>query len=217
MNRENLKEMNDQQSAVSTAQAKDFEALVERKAISPQTFSVWIRRLLQGWRQGTVGVKGRADVSLSGKKPWKQKGTGRARAGTAKSPLWRKGGVIHGPQPRVHTLKINKKQKSNVLNALLWNYLDQGKIYIVQEHFEGDKPKTAFAHNLLQKINLVNSKLVLFVESTDVLTHASFMNLPNVNMVYFDEANAFDLANSQGWLVFQKDLSLFKEMVSQWL
>src|SRR5690348_15481044 len=73
----------------------------DRTLVSVQSFSTWIRSLLQNWRQGTVGVKGRSDVARSNKKPWKQKGTGRARAGSARSPLWRGGGVIFGPSPRV--------------------------------------------------------------------------------------------------------------------
>ena len=67
--------------------------------------SIYIRSLLQNWRQGTVACKGRSDVGYSNKKPWKQKGTGRARAGSARSPLWRGGGVIFGPQPRTRVLK----------------------------------------------------------------------------------------------------------------
>ena len=65
--------------------------------------------MLQNWRQGTVACKGRSDVAFSNKKPWKQKGTGRARAGSARSPLWRKGGVIFGPQPRTRTLTITQE------------------------------------------------------------------------------------------------------------
>jgi ribosomal protein L4 len=73
--------------------------------------SHYVRALLQNWRQGTVWSRGRSDVSFSNKKPWKQKGTGRARAGSPKSPLWRGGGVIFGPQERSRLLKINRKAR----------------------------------------------------------------------------------------------------------
>ena len=79
-----------------------------RKSVAPSTFSIEVRRLLQNWRQGTVACKGRSDVKGSTRKPWKQKGTGRARAGDVKSPIWRGGGVIFGPQKRVKTLKTTK-------------------------------------------------------------------------------------------------------------
>src|SRR3990167_8761361 len=79
---------------------------VRSKNVANATFSTWVRVLLQNGRQGTVACKGRSDVAFSNKKPWKQKGTGRARAGSARSPVWRKGGVIFGPQARVRKLSI---------------------------------------------------------------------------------------------------------------
>ena len=70
----------------------------DKKIASKANFALWVRALLQNWRQGTVVCKGRSEVAYSNKKPWKQKGTGRARAGSARSPLWRSGGVIFGPK-----------------------------------------------------------------------------------------------------------------------
>ena len=74
---------------------------------------------MQNWRQGTVACKGRSDVAFSNKKPWKQKGTGRARAGSARSPLWRGGGVIFGPQPRTRMLKVAKQVKKKCFKCYL--------------------------------------------------------------------------------------------------
>jgi large subunit ribosomal protein L4 len=89
--------------------SQDLAEGTERKEMSRRGFAMAVRALLQNWRQGTVACKGRSDVSFSNKKPWKQKGTGRARAGSARSPLWRGGGVAFGPQPRTRTLKITKE------------------------------------------------------------------------------------------------------------
>src|SRR3990170_8981839 len=89
---------------------------IPEKPASREEISTWVRVLVHNWHQGTVGVKGRSDVAFSGKKPWKQKGTGRARAGTARSPLWRGGGVIFGPQAKVKTLRVSQKQKKNVMH-----------------------------------------------------------------------------------------------------
>src|SRR5260221_13587778 len=82
------------------AQELEFDTTAFVKA-DPATFSTWIRVLAQNWRQGTVACKGRSDVAYTNRKPWKQKGTGRARAGSARSPLWKGGGAIFGPQARV--------------------------------------------------------------------------------------------------------------------
>ena len=91
---------------------KDFGTNTERRVMPLTSFAIWVKALMQNWRQGTVACKGRADVtSRSNKKPWKQKGTGRARAGSPRSPLWRGGGVIFGPQPRVRKLSLNQGTK----------------------------------------------------------------------------------------------------------
>src|SRR5262245_26717589 len=94
----------------------------QKKAHTNVAFSTWVRSLLQNWRQGTVGCKDRGEVtSRSNKKPWKQKGTGRARSGSPRSPIWRGGGVTFGPQPRVRTLAVSGQAKKGVLNSILFN------------------------------------------------------------------------------------------------
>lgn len=195
----------------------DLGLEITNKSITPAGVSMCIRKLLQNWRQGTVGVKGRSDVSYSNRKPWKQKGTGRARAGSARSPLWRGGGITFGPQPRVRNLKITKKLRQGIFNTILCNYLESGKISTLPWDFAGSAPKTSYAYNLLKQANLLHKKVVLFVSMDDVLAYASFANIPNVQVLLFDEANAFDLMNGTNWVILQKDLPAFKEMVSRWL
>lgn len=190
---------------VDTSKAKPFA----------QEFALWVHALRLNQRQGTVGCKGRADVSLSNKKPWKQKGTGRARAGTARSPLWRGGGVIFGPQERTRTLKVTKKIKKGVLEALLADYLENKRILIL-DWAPAERPKTADAAKALQSIGINKDKIVLFLPVHDSISAASFANLPNVKLVSFDEANALDLAKAKHWVVLAKDLNLFKEMVAKW-
>ena len=104
--------------------------------------AVYVRSLLQNWRQGTVACKGRSDVAYSNKKPWKQKGTGRARAGSARSPLWRGGGVIFGPQPRTRVLKAGKQVKKIMFSTqFLFNFLEQGKV--VSLNWDASHSKTS--------------------------------------------------------------------------
>lgn len=213
------KKTNKAQELEITAATRDDLGLasLERKELSGTGVSIYIRQLLQNWRQGTVGVKGRSDVSYSNRKPWKQKGTGRARAGSARSPLWRGGGIIFGPQPRVRMLKVSKKLKKAVFNNLLCDYLEHDKIRVLPWDFAGSAPKTSYAFNLLKTAHLADEKVTVFLPMNDVLAYASFINIPNVQVLLFDEANAFDLMNSKRWVVLQKDLSHFKEMVSKWL
>lgn len=185
-------------------------------AVSPKGFAVYVRALLQNWRQGTVGSKGRADVSRTNKKPFKQKGTGRARAGTARSPLWRGGGVTFGPQERTKKLSIPRKQKHRVLKSITNQYLQNNKVLLADWSLKDDKPKTAFALALLKDLGIADKKVTLLLANNDILTYASFSNLPNVRMMYFDQPNAFELARSDYWVVLNKDVDSFKQMVATW-
>ncbi|MGE0206614.1 MAG: 50S ribosomal protein L4 [Candidatus Babeliales bacterium] len=197
-------------------QEKDLANIVARREVSAASFSTWVRQLLQNWRQGTVGCKTRAEVNRTGKKPWKQKGTGRARAGTARSPLWRGGGIVFGPQPRTRTLKVTKKVKEGVLNTLLWNAVDAGKVVTLNWKLDAAKPKTALAQQVLKQAGLDIVKVCLLLPADDFLHFASFGNIPNVRVVPFDAVNAYDLALADKWVVLEKDLDVFKDMVSAW-
>ncbi len=186
------------------------------KPISTKAVSTWIRTLLQNWRQGTVKVKGRADVARTGKKPFKQKGTGRARAGTSRSPLWRGGGVIFGPQPRVRKLTLPSKVRKKVFEKLLHSRVKDNSLFVLEGQIMGDVPKTSQAYSLLKAAELHTKKIVLFIPRGDVLTYASFVNLPNVQLLFFDQCNAYDLLNADSWVVLKKDFDQFKKMVEQW-
>jgi large subunit ribosomal protein L4 len=190
----------------------DIDFSLNKRELSPKTFSCAVRVLLQNWRQGTVACKARGDVSFSNIKPWKQKGTGRARAGSRRSPLWRKGGVIFGPQPRTRKLALNKKQSKLALNNLFSSFEDL--TYCLD--FQTEQPSTREAANLLKNMGLNNKKMVLFLPFGDEKNFASFRNIPNVRVVSFSQPNAYDLSCCSGWLFLKKDLELFKNMVSSW-
>lgn len=190
---------------------------VEQASVSPACFAVAIRAQLQNWRQGTVACKGRSDVNKTGKKPWKQKGTGRARAGSFRSPIWRGGGVTFGPQPRVRKLSVPKAMRRLALQQLLWKQLNDGRIFVLPIAWTDEKPKTSIACQALKNIGLANEKIVLFVGIHDYRTQASFANVPNVRMLFFDQPNAYDLANGSYWLYLEQDDKLFKEMVGAWI
>ena len=194
----------------------DLALQAPEKRASAKQFAVWIRALLQNWRQGTVGCKGRSDVNKTNKKPWKQKGTGRARAGSARSPLWRGGGVIFGPQERSRTLTVTKNMRNNVLRSMVAEFIDNQKVVMLDWLASDLKPKTSGAHKMLQDNGLGNLKLLLFVSQDDMATYASFRNIPMIHLSLFDQVNAYHLAWADRWIVLKKDLELFKDMVSKW-
>lgn len=185
--------------------------------VSPAAFAISLRVLFQNWRQGTVACKGRSDVARSNKKPWKQKGTGRARAGSARSPLWRGGGVTFGPQARTRTLSIGKKARRQVLYTIFLDALRSGKVVCADWQLQSERAKTSEAAKLLKSCGLMHEKVTLFLPISDSLTYASFSNIANVQILYFDQPNAFDLVNSTRWLVFKKDMEDFKGMVARWI
>ncbi len=203
--------------AVRTLTAHEMNYDRDAYTASPSAVSLWVRSLLQNWRQGTVATKDRSEVARSGKKPWKQKGTGRARAGTARSPLWRGGGVIFGPKARVKKLKVTKQVKNQVLRYLAHTFLTNDNVLTFDWKIAGDKPSTAQAAQFLKQASLHNKKLVLFVPMDDFVTYASFSNIPQVKVLFFDQGNAFDLMNTDHWIVLNKDVDSFKEMVSRWI
>lgn len=192
------------------------EAVIAEKKVARTAFACAIKVLMQNWRQGTVACKGRSDVSYSGKKPWRQKGTGRARAGTASSPLWRKGGVIFGPTARMRTLKITRKQRVMVLNNLFFGAQKNQAIYGIDFAVENQKPSTKQAASVIKNLGLANKKVLLFLAPDDVIHAASFRNLSNVRILSYDQPNVYDLSNAHAWVFLEQDSELFKGMVKRW-
>lgn len=214
--------MNKQTNNKNAAQATGLTALtVQDLGIKSDTFTdvsyaIWVRALMQNWRQGTVGTKTRGEVSFSNKKPWKQKGTGRARAGSARSPLWRGGGILFGPQPRVRTLKVNKQNKPQVLAAYLANMADQGNFFAMDWLLTENKPSTSSAHKAFKNAGLDTKKVVVFMDRNDHTTWSSLNNLPYVHVVTFDDVNAYELSLGNCIVVMSKDVNTLKEMVARW-
>lgn len=187
------------------------------KQASAASFATSVRVLQQNWRQGTVACKGRSDVNKTNKKPWKQKGTGRARAGSARSPIWRGGGVTFGPQQRTRTLAISKKVRRNVMASIFFNALQNQKVVELDWNHDLDRPRTAIAFNMLKNAGLHNKTVILFLPLHDELLRSSFANIPSVRILGFDQPNVYDLARGEQWVVFKQNMNDFKEMVSRWI
>lgn len=191
----------------------NFSAL---DSLATTAYAVSVRGLLQGWRQGTVSHQTRGQVSLTNRKPWKQKGTGRARAGSARSPIWRGGGVIFGPSPRTRKIGIARKQRRLAMHSAVQSMLENNKLYCLDVALEGDKPSTKNARKVLEPLGFGAKKLTVFLPYHDTQTYLSLRNMPNVHIMFYDQPNAFDLTNGQAWVFFKKDLNLFNEMVGAW-
>ena len=153
-----------------------------------------IRLQLDATRQGTRKTKNRSEVSGGGRKPWRQKGTGRARQGSTRATQWVGGGIPFGVSPRDYTFKINKKERVIALKSALSSKV-QEKALVVVDNFNMESAKTKDALKVLENLKLDNK--ILFVTSDDAENlYLAVRNLPNVLVIYADEVNCYDLVNA---------------------
>jgi large subunit ribosomal protein L4 len=160
-------------------------------------------------RQGTAKVKTRSEVSGGGRKPWKQKGTGRARAGSSRSPLWRGGGIVFGPTPRNYTFKINKKERTIALKTALTE-LAKEKALVVVDKIELASLKTTEAKNLIKSLNIAGN--ILFVTNGD--NENLFMacrNLGYAQVLMVDEINVLDLVYADYVVIEEEAVKTLEE------
>jgi large subunit ribosomal protein L4 len=150
-------------------------------------------------RSGSANTKTRAEVRGGGAKPYAQKGTGRARAGSTRSPQFRGGGVVHGPRPRSYAQKVNKKMIQLALNSALSDRAQSERLVVV-DAWKFATPKTKDALQAIEALKLVG-KLLIVVDEQDQLAARSFRNIPNVQLVQRNELNAYDILCCD-WLVF---------------
>ena len=146
---------------------------------------------LAGLRAGTHSTKTRGDVRGGGKKPWRQKGTGRARQGSIRSPQWVGGGVAHGPRPHDHELRVNKKMKRGALRSALTDALASGKLAVVDE-LTFDVPKTAEAAKVIGALELRGKVLLVLPEPQDTVER-SFRNLAAVRIAYAPSIGVYEV------------------------
>lgn len=160
------------------------------------------RAYLASQRAGSANTLGRSEVRGGGAKPWRQKGTGRARAGTIRSPLWKGGGVTFGPKPRDFSFKVNKKEKQLALKSVLSAKAREKKV-LVLDKLTVSEPSTKKAFELLSKLKIDKNKVTLVLSSEEEKVYLSFRNLPLVNVVLVPGINAY-LALNNEYLLFTK-------------
>ncbi|MEV4181219.1 50S ribosomal protein L4 [Streptosporangium canum] len=143
-------------------------------------------------RQGTHKAKTRGEVSGGGKKPYRQKGTGRARQGSTRAPQFAGGGTVHGPLPRDYSQKTPKKMKAAALRGALSDRANGGRVHVVSALVQGETPKTKAALESLRKITQTRSVLVV-VDEGDELTWLSLRNAPEVHLLDAGQLNTYDV------------------------
>lgn len=161
------------------------------------------------WRAGTHKVKTRAEVRGGGKKPWRQKGLGKARAGSSTSAVWVGGGVAHGPKPRSYEFSLNKKLKKKVLCGALSSRVSEGKCYALTE-FGLTQPKTQAAVGTLSSIGLYGKKTLLVIGENDTAGMKSTRNIDRVKPLSAQGVTTYDVVNSEYVLFTEAGLKEFE-------
>ncbi|WP_313822122.1 50S ribosomal protein L4 [Citricoccus sp.] len=144
-------------------------------------------------RQGTHKVKRRGEVSGAGRKPFKQKGTGRARQGSIRAPQMVGGGVVHGPEPRDYSQRTPKKMKAAALRGALSDRARNGRIHVIEELVSTGAPTTKGAKAALSSLTTGRKNVLLVIERTDDTAALSARNLESVHTLYFDQLNTYDV------------------------
>lgn len=160
-------------------------------------------------RQGTHAVKNRSAVSGGGRKPWRQKGTGRARQGSIRSPQWRGGGIVFGPTPRSYSYKLPKKVRRLAIKSVLSQKVLDNKLVVV-EALQFDAPKTKEFAQVLSNLN-VDTKVLVVVESSNDFALLAARNIPNVTIVDETDVTVLDVVNNDKLLFTKAALSKVEE------
>ena len=159
-------------------------------------------------RSGTHATKNRSEVSGGGAKPWRQKGTGRARQGSNRSPQWTGGGVVHGPRPRDHEMRVNKKMKRGALRSALTDALTSGKLSVVQD-LAFDAPKTKTAAEVLDTLELDGKVLLVLPSPSDSgAVEKSFRNIRGVRVAYARSLGVYEVIAADHLVITESALDV---------
>lgn len=188
---------------------------VEIFGIEPNDHAIYeaVTAYLANQRQGTHKTKTYGEVAGSGKKLWKQKHTGRARIGAIRSPLWKGGGTIFGPQPRDYSRELPKQLKQLARKSALSHKAKDLAIKIVED-FSFGAPKTKEMISILKALDLSNTKTLLVVPATDKIVWKSGRNLPKLHIIEANKASTYEILNSQILLIQKSALDVLVKTFS---
>jgi large subunit ribosomal protein L4 len=191
-----------------------FELRVAKEETAAHIVHRALVRQMTNSRQGTVSTKTRSEVRGGGRKPWRQKGTGRARAGSIRSPLWRGGGVIFGPKPRDFNIKLNRKERRLALRTA---FVSRAEDLIVVEEFSNElqRPKTKELVAALARWGAApEQKTLLILSDIAENVNLSARNVENLKVIAADQLNVFDLLHADKIVVTSSALTKIQEVYS---
>ena len=178
--------------------------------VNKAVLHTYVRAFLMNQRQGTQSALTRTEVSGGGKKPWKQKGTGRARQGSTRAPQWTHGGVVFAPKPRCYRVTINKKLKRIALISALSDKVASGKLIVV-DTIAAEEYKTKTMVNMLNALGAEKKSLVVLADN-DPKTVASFANIAGVKTAGVNTLNAYDVLNADTFVVAKAAVEKIEEV-----
>lgn len=201
-----IKVLNQQGSVV-----KDLELSDSIFAVEPNMQAVYdvVNAERQSMRQGTHDTKGRSEVSGGGRKPWRQKGTGRARQGTIRAPQWRGGGIVFGPTPHSHKRVSNKKVVRLAKQVLLSNKLVANKLVVVDK-IELEDFKTKSFAAVLKNLN-ASGKVLVFMGEEDANVAIASANIPNVYVREYRHLSVYDMINADMYILTEDVVNKYTE------
>lgn len=165
-------------------------------------------------RGGNASTKTRGKVRGGGRKPWRQKGTGRARHGSIRSPLWVGGGITFGPSPRSYDKKLTKKMKKLALRSVLTDKVERDELILVDK-IELDQPKTKAVVQMLADLNLEDKKVVLVMPEKDKNLYLSARNIPHVKTLLAGSINAYDLLDNEMIIFIEEAVNMVEEVLGE--
>ena len=172
-----------------------------------------VRAQRASWRQGTHDTKTRGEVRGGGKKPWRQKGTGRSRQGTIRAPQWAGGGTVFGPHPRSYEMKVNKKEIKLAMRSALSAKLADNQLMVVAD-WNFEKPCTKDAKAFIKAMGFEGQRTTLVIGNDDVTTWLSFRNLEKVNILPVAEANTYELLDNKQLVFTAEALKRIEEVLA---
>ena len=201
-----------------SGQATDKKVLLDDSifGIEPNDHAIYldVKQYLANQRQGTHDSKERSDVTGSTRKIKKQKGTGTARAGDIKNPLFRGGGRVFGPHPRDYSFKLNKKVKRLARkSALTYKAIDND--ILVVENFKLDKPKTQEFLNILKSFKIDNKRTLMVLSGKDENIYLSARNLKKTKVISADSLNTYDILHANKIIIVENSLKLINELFAK--